>query len=57
VTGEFTPPASASAAFTALYAGLKTFAANFEEHIRLEDEVLFPRAIAMEEELMRGGVQ
>jgi regulator of cell morphogenesis and NO signaling len=57
VTNEFTPPDWACATFHALYAGLKTFAANLEEHIRLENDVLFPRAIAMEAAQMQAGAQ
>ena len=56
-TDFFKPPVWACSTMVALYAGLRSFADTFTEHIRLEDEVLFPRAIAMEEELMRGGVQ
>lgn len=57
VTDYFKPPVWACSSLVALYAGLRSFADAFSEHIRLEDEVLFPRAIALEEELMRGGVQ
>ncbi len=57
LTNDFKPPVWACAAFAALYEGLRIFAANLEEHIRLEDEALFPRAIAMEAEMMRAGAQ
>ena len=57
VTDYFKPPVWACSTLVALYSGLRSFADTVTEHIRLEDEVLFPRAIAMEEELMRGGVQ
>lgn len=57
LTDDFKPPVWACANFVALYAGLRTFADILEEHIRLENEVLFPRAIAMEAELMAGGAQ
>jgi len=57
ITNSFEPPAWACPKFTALYAGLQIFSARLDEHIRLENEVLFPRAIAMEAELMHEGAQ
>lgn len=56
LTDDFKPPVFACAAFAALYEGLRGFAANLEEHIRLENEVLFPQAIAMEAALMQPGL-
>ena len=52
LTDDFKPPVWACAGLAALYQGLRVFAANLEEHIRLENDVLFPQAIAMEAELM-----
>lgn len=57
LTDDFKPPVWACAGFAALYEGLRGFAANLEEHIRLENDVLFPQAIAMEAELMRAGAR
>jgi regulator of cell morphogenesis and NO signaling len=57
VANDFRPPVWACSTFIALYEGLRTFAGRLEEHIRLENEVLFPRAIQMEEKLMHGGAR
>jgi regulator of cell morphogenesis and NO signaling len=56
-TNDFKPPVWACATFVAFYSGLRTFAASFEEHIRLENDVLFPRAIEMERALMTAGAR
>jgi regulator of cell morphogenesis and NO signaling len=57
LTNDFKPPVWACTTFVAFYSGLRGFADTFHEHIRLEDDVLFPRAIAMESELMSRGAQ
>jgi regulator of cell morphogenesis and NO signaling len=51
VTGDYTAPADACMSFQALYKGLAEFEADLHQHIHLENNILFPRAIAMEEEL------
>lgn len=43
LTNDFKPPKGADQAWTALYAGLRQFIAELREHIRLEDDVLFPQ--------------
>ena len=43
LTENFTPPEDACASWRALYEKLAAFVAELEEHIRLENEVLFPR--------------
>lgn len=55
LTNDFKPPVWAGSTFVALYSGLRTFVANLEVHIRLENDVLFPRAIEMESELTSEG--
>jgi regulator of cell morphogenesis and NO signaling len=57
LSSDFKPPVWACSTFVAFYEGLRMFADTFNEHIRLEDDVLFPRAIAMETELMTRGAQ
>jgi regulator of cell morphogenesis and NO signaling len=54
-TDDFKPPVWACSAFLALYSGLRAFANRFEEHVRLENDVLFPGAIEKEAQLMRAG--
>jgi len=45
---EFTPPADACPTFRAFYAGLQEFEQDLHQHIHLENNILFPRAIALE---------
>jgi regulator of cell morphogenesis and NO signaling len=49
VTRNFTVPEDACASFKALYQGLEAFEADLHQHIHLENNLLFPRAIALEE--------
>lgn len=57
LTDDFKPPVWACSKFAALYAGLRAFADGFEEHRRLEDDVLFPRAMEIEANLMQAGAR
>ena len=43
LTHDLTPPERACTSWTTLYAGLAEFADDLTEHIRLENDVLFPR--------------
>jgi len=45
---NFTPPADACTSFRALYSALENFERDLHQHIHLENNVLFPRAVAME---------
>jgi len=47
-TGEYTPPADACTSFTALYQELRQFEADLHQHVHLENNILFPRAVEME---------
>lgn len=53
LTNDFKPPVWACSTFIALYSGMRGFATRFKEHVRLENDVLFPGAIEAEEKLMR----
>src|SRR5579875_786797 len=46
---NFNPPEDACNSFRALYQGLDAFEADLHQHIHLENNLLFPRAIAMED--------
>jgi regulator of cell morphogenesis and NO signaling len=48
---HFTPPAGACPTYCAFYAGLKEFEQDLHQHIHLENNILFPRAIKMESEV------
>jgi regulator of cell morphogenesis and NO signaling len=51
LTGGYTPPADACATFRGLYSGLAELESALHEHIHLENNLLFPRACRLEEEL------
>lgn len=55
ITNGFQPPAWACTTHTALFDGLKAFESDLKQHIHLENEVLFPRAIELETELNNRG--
>lgn len=48
LTGGYNPPAYACATVRALYDGLKALEKDLHVHIHLENNILFPRAIALE---------
>jgi regulator of cell morphogenesis and NO signaling len=48
LSGNFNPPADACPTYHAFYDGLKEFELDLHQHIHLENNILFPRAIAME---------
>ena len=48
-SGDFTPPADACISYQTLYQALAGFEADLHQHIHLENNILFPRAIEMEE--------
>ena len=48
LTGDFTLPAYACSTVRALYEGLQVLEADLHVHIHLENNILFPRAIALE---------
>jgi regulator of cell morphogenesis and NO signaling len=51
LTHEFRTPAWACPTHIALYAGLNQFECDLRQHVHLEDDILFPRAIEMESSL------
>ncbi len=48
MTSEYTPPADACTSFRALYEALREFEADLHQHVHLENNVLFPRAVGLE---------
>jgi regulator of cell morphogenesis and NO signaling len=46
---DFTPPEDACASFRALYTALANFEHDLHRHIHLENNVLFPKALEMED--------
>lgn len=49
LTGDFLPPADACPTFRALYESLAALRADLHQHIHLENNVLFPRAVPLEQ--------
>lgn len=47
-TAQFTPPEGACPTYHAFYDGLREFELDLHQHIHLENNLLFPRAIEME---------
>jgi regulator of cell morphogenesis and NO signaling len=47
VTGKYTLPADACPTFRALYEGLQALEADLHQHIHLENNILFPRALKL----------
>lgn len=48
LSSDFTPPVGACPTFHAFYRGLHEFEQDLHQHIHLENNILFPRAITME---------
>lgn len=48
LSSEYTAPADACTSFRALYQDLKEFEADLHQHVHLENNVLFPRAVELE---------
>jgi regulator of cell morphogenesis and NO signaling len=56
LTGGYTPPADACNTFRGLYHGLAELEKALHEHIHLENNILFPQAARLEEELKHRAV-
>lgn len=48
ITKDFDPPPYACSTYRAMLEGLKALEADLHVHIHLENNILFPRAIALE---------
>jgi regulator of cell morphogenesis and NO signaling len=53
LSADYSPPEDACISYKTLYAALAEFEENLHQHIHLENNILFPRASQMEEELNR----
>lgn len=54
ITNNYTPPENACLTHKVTFAKLKELDADLVQHIHLENNILFPKAIAMEKELLAG---
>lgn len=52
LTGQYTPPADACTTYRVAFAKLDEFERDLHRHVHLENNVLFPKAKRMEEELV-----
>ena len=52
LTNDYTLPEGACPSFTALYAGLEDLERDLHRHIHLENNVLFPTAVELEQRLL-----
>lgn len=52
LSNQFTPPTDACTSYKTLYAKLKEFQNDLFQHIHLENNILFPKAIKLEKELL-----
>jgi regulator of cell morphogenesis and NO signaling len=50
LSSNYEPPEEACFSYRTLYTALKDFESDLHQHIHLENNILFPRAIAMESE-------
>jgi len=48
LSGNYTPPENACPTFHAFYDGLREFEQDLHQHIHLENNILFPRAVELE---------
>ena len=53
VTNNFTPPAGSCNSFQLLYKKLHDLEADLHQHIHLENNILFPKALALEREIRK----
>jgi regulator of cell morphogenesis and NO signaling len=51
ITDNYTPPADACSTYRVTFAMLAEFEQDLHTHIHLENNILFPKAIALEKEL------
>jgi regulator of cell morphogenesis and NO signaling len=56
LTSNYQVPADGCGSFRALYDGLASLEADLHIHIHKENNILFPRAAALEAELTQSGV-
>lgn len=52
-TNQYTPPEGTGSDFKILYSKLEEFERDLKEHIHLENNVLFPKAMELESEMWR----
>jgi regulator of cell morphogenesis and NO signaling len=51
LSSDYTVPADGSSSFKVLYQALEAFERDLQQHIHLENNILFPRALQMENQV------
>jgi regulator of cell morphogenesis and NO signaling len=51
LSGGYTPPADACTTFTVTYQELQAFEADLHQHVHLENNILFPKALVLERQV------
>ena len=51
LSDHFTPPAEACTSYRVLFAKLEEFERDLHRHVHLENNILFPRALQLEQQL------
>ncbi len=54
LSSNYQLPTDACNSYRALYDGLKSFESDMHQHVHLENNILFPRAVAMEDATVSG---
>ncbi|MFB6286392.1 MAG: iron-sulfur cluster repair di-iron protein [Candidatus Bipolaricaulia bacterium] len=57
LSNDFTPPDDACESFRALYEHLRAFDADTKKHIHLENNLLFPKSLQLERQLLKGSAE
>ena len=53
LSNNFTPPEDTCSSYQVLYSKLNEFEKDLHKHVHLENNILFPKAIKLEEELLK----
>jgi regulator of cell morphogenesis and NO signaling len=51
LTNNFTPPEDACASYRVLFQNLEGFQNDLHKHVHLENNILFPKALVLEQQL------
>ncbi len=54
LTSDFTPPSDGCTTYQVCFSELRHFEEDLHRHVHLENNVLFPRTVALEEDVCRG---
>ena len=54
LSGDYTPPVGACPTFLNFYNSLREFEQDLHQHIHLENNILFPKAVALEQAVISG---